>query len=47
MAARSQWRMTVPDLAALLFRCLTMVEGLMLFAQAFMKDVKPLPCCAG
>ena len=40
-------RMTVQDLAAQLFRYLTMVEGLKLCAQSFFKDVKQLSCCAG
>ncbi|MBB4517486.1 mercury(II) reductase [Paraburkholderia fungorum] len=40
-------RMTVQDLAAMLFPYLTMVEGLKLCAQTFMKDVKQLSCCAG
>ena len=40
-------RMTVADLAEQLFPYLTMVEGLKLAAQTFMKDVKHLSCCAG
>ena len=40
-------RMTVQDLADLLFPYLTMVEGLKLCAQTFTKDVKQLSCCAG
>ena len=40
-------RMTVHDLADLLFPYLTMVEGLKLCAQTFTKDVKQLSCCAG
>lgn len=39
--------MTVGDLADQLFPYLTMVEGLKLCAQTFMKDVKQLSCCAG
>ncbi len=39
--------MTIVDLADQLFPYLTMVEGLKLCAQAFMKDVKMLSCCAG
>ncbi len=38
--------MTVADLAAQLFPYLTMVEGLKLCAQMFLKDVKQLSCCA-
>ena len=40
-------RMTVQELASLLFPYLTMVEGLKLAAQTFNKDVKQLSCCAG
>ena len=40
-------RMTVQELADLLFPYLTMVEGLKLAAQTFNKDVKQLSCCAG
>ncbi|KGM53254.1 mercuric reductase [Lysobacter arseniciresistens ZS79] len=40
-------RMTVHDLADQLFPYLTMVEGLKLAAQTFVKDVKQLSCCAG
>ena len=40
-------RMTVNELAGQLFPYLTMVEGLKLCAQTFMKDVKRLSCCAG
>lgn len=40
-------RMTVQELADLLFPYLTMVEGLKLAAQTFSKDVKQLSCCAG
>lgn len=40
-------RMTVNDLAELLFPYLTMVERLKLCAQTFTKDVKQLSCCAG
>ena len=40
-------RMSVEDLAGLLFPYLTMVEGLKLCAQTFSKDVKQLSCCAG
>ncbi|WP_408580864.1 mercury(II) reductase [Burkholderia cenocepacia] len=40
-------RMTVKDLADQLFPYLTMVEGLKLAAQTFVKDVKQLSCCAG
>ncbi|MGK8290776.1 mercury(II) reductase [Pseudomonas putida] len=40
-------RMTVQELAELLFPYLTMVEGLKLAAQTFTKDVKQLSCCAG
>jgi len=40
-------RMTVTDLAGLLFPYLTMVEGLKLAAQTFEKDVGQLSCCAG
>jgi len=39
-------RMSVDDLAALLFPYLTMVEGLKLCAQTFRKDVSQLSCCA-
>ncbi len=39
--------MTVADLAEQLFPYLTMVEGLKLCAQTFIKDVKQLSCCAG
>jgi mercuric reductase len=39
--------MTVGDLADQLFPYLTMVEGLKLCAQTFVKDVKQLSCCAG
>jgi mercuric reductase len=40
-------RMTVNDLAELLFPYLTMVERLKLCAQTFTTDVKQLLCCAG
>ena len=40
-------KMTVRELADLLFPYLTMVEGLKLAAQTFSKDVKQLSCCAG
>jgi mercuric reductase len=40
-------RMTIEDLAGQLFPYLTMVEGLKLCAQTFVKDVKELSCCAG
>lgn len=40
-------RMTVCDLADQLFPYQTMVEGLMLAAQTFTKDVTQLSCCAG
>lgn len=40
-------RMTVQDVASLLFPYLTMVEGLKLAAQTFTKDLKQLSCCAG
>lgn len=40
-------RMTVQDMATVLFPYLTMVEGLRLVAQAFHKDVAQLSCCAG
>ncbi len=40
-------RMTVDDLAAQLFPYLTVVEGLKLCAQTFLKDVEQLSCCAG
>ena len=39
-------RMTVVDLSNQLFPYLTMVEGLKLCAQTFIKDVKQLSCCA-
>jgi mercuric reductase len=39
--------LTVKDLADHLFPYLTMVEGLKLCAQTFMKDEKQLSCCAG
>lgn len=45
LAIRS--RMTVRDLADQLFPYLTMVEGLKLCAQTFVKDVAQLSCCAG
>jgi len=38
--------MTVAALGAQLFPYLTMVEGLKLCAQAFVKDVRQLSCCA-
>lgn len=40
-------KMTVGDLADQLFPYLTMVEGLKLCAQTFVKDIKQLSCCAG
>ncbi len=40
-------RMTVHELADLLFPYLTMVEGLKLAAQTFTKDLDQLSCCAG
>ncbi len=40
-------RMSVEDLADQLFPYLTMVEGLKLAAQTFVKDVRQLSCCAG
>ena len=39
--------MTIEQLANQLFPYLTMVEGIKLCAQTFMKDVKQLSCCAG
>jgi mercuric reductase len=39
-------RMTTQELADQLFPYLTMVEGLKLCAQTFIKDVKQLSCCA-
>ncbi len=39
--------MTTIDLAGQLFPYLTMVEGLKLCAQTFVKDVSELSCCAG
>lgn len=45
LAIRAQ--MTVSELADQLFPYLTMVEGLKLAAQTFVKDVKQLSCCAG
>lgn len=40
-------RMTITDLADMLYPYLTMVEGLKLCAQTFSKDVSQLSCCAG
>jgi mercuric reductase len=40
-------KMTIEQLAGLLFPYLTMVEGIKLCAQTFNKDVKELSCCAG
>ena len=40
-------RMTVNDLAQMIFPYLTTVEGLKLAALAFDKDVARLSCCAG
>jgi len=40
-------QMTVEQLANQLFPYLTMVEGIKLCAQTFMKDVSQLSCCAG
>jgi len=40
-------RMTVRELADMLFPYLTMVEGLKLCAQTFTRDVAQLSCCAG
>ena len=40
-------RLTVNELAGQLFPYLTMVEGLKLCAQTFVKDVKQLSRCAG
>lgn len=40
-------RLTVQDLAGMLFPYLTMVEALKLCAQTFDKDVSKLSCCAG
>jgi len=40
-------RMTVDDLAQMIFPYLTTVEGLKLAAQTFDKDVTKLSCCAG
>ncbi len=40
-------RMTVDNLAQMIFPYLTTVEGLKLAAQAFDKDVAKLSCCAG
>jgi len=40
-------RMTVDEVANLLFPYLTMVEGLKLAAQTFSRDVSELSCCAG
>ena len=45
MAMRAN--MTVQKLAEELFPYLTMVEGLKLCAQTFIKDVTQLSCCAG
>ena len=45
MAMRAN--MTVQELAEELFPYLTMVEGLKLCAQTFIKDVTQLSCCAG
>ncbi len=42
-----QQRLTVADLADMLFPYLTLVEGLKLCAQTFTRDVKQLSCCAG
>ena len=39
--------LTVHDLADQLFPYLTMVEGLKLCAQTFIRDVTQLSCCAG
>ncbi len=40
-------RLTVQDLASIVFPYLTTVEGLKLAAQGFAKDVRKLSCCAG
>ena len=40
-------RLTIDDLANMIFPYLTTVEGLKLAAQAFDKDVAMLSCCAG
>ena len=45
MAMRAN--MTVQELAEELFPYLTIVEGLKLCAQTFIKDVTQLSCCAG
>lgn len=42
-----RYHMTVQDLADQLFPYLTMVEGIKLCAQTFMRDVTQLSCCAG
>ena len=44
MALRS--RMTMQEIGDELFPYLTMVEGLKLCAQTFIKDVRQLSCCA-
>ncbi len=40
-------RMTIAEMADMLYPYLTMVEGLKICAQTFSKDVKQLSCCAG
>ncbi len=40
-------RMTIAEMADMLYPYLTMVEGLKLCAQTFSKDVRQLSCCAG
>lgn len=40
-------RLTIPELADMLYPYLTMVEGLKLCAQTYSKDVRQLSCCAG
>jgi mercuric reductase len=40
-------RLTITDLAEMIFPYLTTVEGLKLAAQTFDKDVSKLSCCAG
>ena len=39
--------LTVSDLAETIFPYLTTVEGFKMAAQAFVKDVAKLSCCAG
>lgn len=40
-------KMTINDIATMLFPYLTMVEGLKLTAQTFNQDINQLSCCAG